>query len=577
MENTEQSIASHFFAIQELLLLVLSYISPPGKGTISSIDTDTLATLARVSRNISNAALDALWRSLHQPDAIIRLLPADAYAYEAVHNDDWEEVSDPRTGRDMAFPAASQYRLKRPLTADDFVIFDKYAPRIQYVDFSNSSKILGPGCELFPYIKEFRNPILPALVDFRWEPSVRNGSIGAFHLLSREASLPSEEFSLLMWSEIEHTTDESVTNESDAIARTIDAFNDPALPWLPDVKKLTLRTLHYLPAIEGAIQTLSNLEHFSCDLRVSDALFEHLAALPRLRFLDLRWLPTMIVSGSSPDAKTGSSFPVLEGLRISGTLPSIAALLPLISSPHLLSVRLIAKDLTSPANALSSYLSSIFSLLLPPSVPVRTSTAGLAHFTFTAPSSNRSGVEGANTAVIAGGGGGPVPPLLPLAAFSPLCTCAGIQTFRVDVDPVHVAVTDADVRAMAHAWPLLTTLTIAPPRARRTAAPGVELYALWALARRCPRLRTLAIEVDARVEEAFHVDGVEKGGAPTTSGHAVVMDELTLYSSPCGNPLVVADFLNRAFPRLPQRVFHVYSADGREKWDAVTQALAYVE
>jgi hypothetical protein len=359
-----------------------------------------------------------------------------------------------------------------------------------------------------------------------------------------------------MWSEIEHTP-----HESDAIMRTIDAFNDPALPWLPDVKKLTLRTLHFLPAVEAAVQRLFNLEDFSCDLRVGGALFEHLANLPRLRFLDLRSLPR--IATADPD---DTRFPVLESLRVSGTLPSIAALLPLISSPELLSVRLKAENLTSASDA--SSLSSLFSLLLPPSVPTRTSTAGLAHFFLDRPSGTRS--IGANP-------GGNAPTRLPLAAFSPLYACTGLQTFRVDVDPLAIDVTDADVHAMARAWPLLTTLIIAPPRAKREGPPGVQLYALWALAAGCPRLRMLAMEVDANSEVKAPFRAEE--GTTSSSRHAVVMDELMLYGSPCGDPLLVADFLNRAFPRLPGHAFHVYSTEqeARAKWVVVTEALAYLE
>ncbi|KAJ6510794.1 hypothetical protein C8R45DRAFT_921507 [Mycena sanguinolenta] len=536
-----ESIGSQFFAIQELLLLVLSYISPPGKGAMmSSIDTNTLANLARVSRNISTAALDALWRSITQPDTLIRLLPPDAY--ELSYAEDFRP---------------QRYKLRRALTAHDFVAFDKYAPRIRYVDFSNSSDLLRPGCELFPDIKNLRDPILPALADFRWEPSVLNGCIGALHLLSREASLPSQEFSLLMWSEIEHLAPES---ESDTIARTIDAFNDPALPWLPDVKRLILRTLHYLPAVDSAIQKLFKLEHFSCDLRVSSALLEHLAGLPQLRFLDLRSLSADV--HSPRDAR----FPALEVLRVSGTLPSIAAFLELVSSPRLLSVRMKAEDLTYPTPSGSPSLSSVLSLLLPASVPTRTAITGLAHFTFVQPSNIRSANGNPGTC-------------LPFVEFNPLYACPGLQTFHVDVDALAVAVTDADIRAMAHAWPLLTTLAIAPPRILRDAPPDVRLYALWALARGCPRLRTLVLEVNAGVEEGPFRD--ENGEGGSASGHAVVMDELTLYPSPCGDPLHVADFLNRAFPRLPARAFHVYwrghPQQEKERWDAVTEALAFVE
>ncbi|KAJ7018481.1 hypothetical protein C8F04DRAFT_1327466 [Mycena alexandri] len=539
----EESIGSQFFAIQELLLLVLAFVSPPGKGTISSIDTATLANLALVSRNISDAALDALWRSMHQPDAIIRLLPPDSF--ELSRKERWDEEANP------------QFRLKRPLTPDDFVAFDKYASRIQFVDFSNSSRILGPGCELLPYIKEFRDPILPALRDFRWEPSVVNGSIGAFHLLSREASLPSDEFALLMWSEIEHSP-----VESEGIARSIDAFNDPTLPWLPDVKKMTLRTLHYLPAVRTAIQTLSNIEHFSCDLRLNVSLFESLAALPRLRFMDLRWLPTNATATVPPDSQ---SFPALDGLRISGTLSSIRALLPLISSPTLLSVRLVVKDLD-----LHTLNADLFTLLLPPAIPARTSSLGLAHFNFSGPSRNSAYTT---------------PQLcLEMSAFAPLHACSAMQTFRVDVDAAQLVFTDADVRAMAQAWPLLSVMIIAPPRASPHPAPDVHLYAaLWALATHCPRLRQLGIEVDAEVTEAFRVGKDEEGkdtddAGSSSSKHEVVMEDLTLYCSPCGSDSsLVADFLRRAFPRLPASAFHAYAMREREadkgRWAMVAALL----
>ncbi|KAK7037873.1 hypothetical protein R3P38DRAFT_3473744 [Favolaschia claudopus] len=113
-----------------------------------------------------------------------------------------------------------------------------------------------------------------------------------------------------------------------------------------------------------------------------------------------------------------------------------------------------------------------------------------------------------------------------------------------------------NVCAIAHAWPLLTALVIAPLRAKRAAPPNVRLYGLWDLTSRCQRLRTLAIEVDAEVADAFRAwddssgaDGEESESRRTLSGHSVVMEELTLFSSPCGDkPLLVADFLNRAFP-----------------------------
>ncbi|KAK7028409.1 hypothetical protein R3P38DRAFT_2936181 [Favolaschia claudopus] len=114
--------------------------------------------------------------------------------------------------------------------------------------------------------------------------------------------------------------------------------------------------------------------------------------------------------------------------------------------------------------------------------------------------------------------------------------------------------TDADVRAMAHAWRLLTALVITPPRAN-------ELHHQMGW-------------------DDSTADGEESESRRSLSGHSVVMEELTLFSSPCGDkPLLVADFLNRAFPRLPERAFHVYwsgeGQDGRRRWDVVAEALGH--
>ncbi|KAJ7641743.1 hypothetical protein FB45DRAFT_361438 [Roridomyces roridus] len=524
-----ESIGSQFFAIHELLLLVLSYLSPSEKGTINSIDRDSLAVLARVSRTISDVALDALWRSIHQPEALVGLLPSDACEVKETWN------------KDHNCPE-KQFRLLRRLTSDDFTVFDKYASRVRYVDFTNSSRILGRGCELFPYIKEFRNPILPALLYFRWEASAWNGSVGALHLLSQEAAVPSEEFSLLLWGEMEH-----IAGESEVIASTIDAFNDPALPWLPDVKKLTLRTIHYLPALRTAVPRLSNLEHFSCDLSIDDLLYQSLAALPGLRFIDFRSLPSAAVAylpAGSP------SFDSLEGFSISGTLSSIQSFLPHISSPDLSSVRLVVKDFQS-----RPIESTLFSLLLPPTIPTRASS--LQHFTFVGPSASARAQRLDR---------------LILAAFAPLYACRALQTFYLEIDAGSLVLTDDDVNAMSSAWPALSTFIIIPPRSANVIEERhVHLYALWAFAARCPSLRRLQLEVDADVVGPFSEDyaAIDAESPP--------MEDLTLFCSPCGDPLLVAEFLKRAFPRLRHEAFHAYPTKGRpqdkERWAVVTWML----
>ncbi|KAJ7276701.1 hypothetical protein C8J57DRAFT_1310085 [Mycena rebaudengoi] len=511
-----QSAASQVFAIDELMLLVLDYLSPPN-ATRSNLDSRSLASLARVSRSISDAALNALWRSVHQPKSIVELLPDDAY-----------EIYESQEGK------LGEYRLKRPLVSSDFVAFDKYAPRVRFVDFSTSSKLLGRGCELLPHIKVFRDPILPSLSEFCWEPSVENGSIEAFHLISRQASLPSDTFSLLMWAEIEHPV-----AEPDILAETIDSFNDPLLRWLPAVKKLTLRTVHYLPGATAI--NLENLEYLSCDFPINAALLMRLADLPRLRFLDMRFLldsPTVIPANSA-------SFPMLEDLHINAPQSYIRAILALISSSTLRSLYLVQKDSHHPIEP--SFFPS----------PAPAYTSSLRHFTYTIP----------YNPVIAS----PRLARLALAAFAPLYACCSLQTFRIKINALEVVFTDADVRAMAHAWPALTTLSVAPARPRTPHTPAVHLYALSALAAGCPGLRSVAMAVDADVSEVFCSEQCIAGEA---------LERLALFCSPCGEPVLVADFLNRVFPRLCPRDFRALALEDRpqdeERWRTVGSLLSAV-
>ncbi|KAJ6632125.1 hypothetical protein B0H10DRAFT_1937818 [Mycena sp. CBHHK59/15] len=409
------SAASHFFAIQELLLLVLDYISPP-KATIQSSDRNSLAALARVSRNISGAALDALWRSIYQP---------------------------------------------------------------------GPSKILERGCELLPYIKAFRDPILPALAEFHWEPSVGDGSICAFHLLSRQAFIPSDKLTLVMWSEIEHSN-----AESDVLADTINAFNDPALPWLPDVKRCS-----------SAPSTISPHQGRSPTSK--------LAAIPHLRFLDLR----SILGDVPADILPALSFPALDSLRLHGTQSSVRALLPLISSPVLFDVHLHPKDFqtTEP---------DLFALLLPPTVPSRHSM--LTHFTF-------SGLYGLSPHVRT----------LELAAFAPLHVCRALQTFCVDVVMDELVFTDADSARWPVRGPRSPCSSLHPGLGPASRAPCAPVYAVGAC-RGLPAPAAAPVAVDADVTDAFRVEDA--------TGSCETMEELQLLYSPCGKPEIVAAFLNAAFP-----------------------------
>ncbi|KAF7329100.1 hypothetical protein MKEN_00170500 [Mycena kentingensis (nom. inval.)] len=520
----DDSIASQVFGIHELLLLVLSFLGPTGKGVglgIAFVDRPTLARFARVSRNVSDLALDALWRSLHRPDAVVRLLPEDAYVGTAEEG----------------------FCLRRPLCSADFQVFDKYAPRVEYVDISNSMGKLRRGCELFPYFKAFRHPLFPRLKELRWEAAIHNGSIGALNLISPAGPIPSCEFTLILWERVELESALS-SGASQAMVDAIRAFNDPAVPWLPDVERMNIRTLEFLPGIQEAIQKLGNLQQLSLDFRADAQMVQWLASRPQLKSLDIRQLPYDSISCLP---RTPHTFPALEKLRISGTIPALTACISRITSPSLYSIHLVPqldeRDISP----------SLFCTIIPESIPAR--AAELTNFKFTCPV-RRTGQD---------------PLKLVIAAFAPLYACRNLETFFIDVTPTELVFTDADVHAMGAAWQFLVELYIAPPH---RSTPTASLYSLWAFATGCPRLQRLAIEVDAKssTAEPFVRDDstldVDPGPALT---------ELNLFCAPCGDPDFVVAFLKVAFPNLDGLGLRAYGAmarsEDKSRWTQVAAAL----
>lgn len=74
-QNCTESAALQFVLTDELYSLLLTQIG----------DLKCLARLARVSKALSDPALDFLWKKLTKPSQIIRLLPEDVYAFEPDH------------------------------------------------------------------------------------------------------------------------------------------------------------------------------------------------------------------------------------------------------------------------------------------------------------------------------------------------------------------------------------------------------------------------------------------------------------------------------------------------------------
>ncbi|KAJ6572231.1 hypothetical protein B0H19DRAFT_1373080 [Mycena capillaripes] len=123
----------------------------------------SLARLARVSKTTSGPALDILWAKLTDPRRLLGLIPDDALI-------------------------KYQWVLRRPLVESDFVVFDKYALRVQSIHLSSFLVAdMTIGYQLFAALKAFWDPILPHLLDFEWgrrpktTPSAGSMTPGHFH------------------------------------------------------------------------------------------------------------------------------------------------------------------------------------------------------------------------------------------------------------------------------------------------------------------------------------------------------------------------------------------------------------
>ncbi|KAJ7885177.1 hypothetical protein B0H14DRAFT_2699968 [Mycena olivaceomarginata] len=492
--------AHQFICIPELYELLLAQLALERD---SRYRQESLARLARASRITSGPALDLLWQNLTRPSQIIRLLPEDAIQRIRLR----------------------EYRLVRSLEDSDLAVFDKYAPRVQFVDFSNNFINLGAGCEFFSTLKMLRDPIFPRLLELEWHPSVRYNTVGAFHLISRRFNVPRDEFSLTLWGNL-NARDAAPTSSQfltgAGLDETIDLFQRPLASWLPDIPGLSINTGNYLtkPAMLEGLQSLSNLQHFHA--RASGSLgaeiIVHLAFLPHLKTLHIgnEEERSITVLCETVTTRGPPSFPALESVEIYGSY-----------------------------SALNSFLGVI--------------TSNFLH------SAYRTVAEVERRA------------LFTMATFEPLLACTNLETFDLNVDACDVDFGDRDLKKIANAWPRLTSLKVFSRYTQQYnwSDPQVHLYTLWVLVEKCRDLRRLEIAVDARVDGPF----VPPPGGAVSGLYA--MDKLGFFLSPCGAPTHVANFLNLAFPHLteffagaPKEETVGYST---EVWTQVRDALPGVD
>ncbi|KAK7059695.1 carboxylic ester hydrolase [Favolaschia claudopus] len=457
-----ESPAHQFICIPELYELLLDQLKS---------DHKALARLGRAARFISRPALDALWTKLTNPSHIVRLLSVN-------------DVIQPTPGH-----AVGEYTLVRPLEESDFVLFDKYAPRVLFVDFETNFTSLGSGIKFFSTIKKFRNPIFPNLLRLDWHPTTGFDTMGAFHLISREYNVPRDGLALTMWGALPSRQNAARTDPASAFltgagtAETIDLFQKPLSSWLPDVSSLTADTETFLAepsAFLQGLQSLSRLQHFQA--RTSGSLgspiLDHLARLPHLKTLHIGYEDEGSVFHLSKSIETRqsliglSSFPALETLEMNADYSGLLTFLSLITSNFLRSANLRVKDY-HPID------STIFSLLTTP--PTRSST--LRNLTF---QTRDYPVTRADRHV-----------LFSMAAFEPLLACRNLETLDINFDASQVDFGDDDLEKMTDAWPQLTHFKVFSRYTQEAgwADPQVHLYSLWHFVENCRQLQQLELRV----------------------------------------------------------------------------------
>ncbi|KAJ7096099.1 hypothetical protein C8R44DRAFT_813167 [Mycena epipterygia] len=235
-------------------------------------------------------------------------------------------------------------------------------------------------------------------------------------------------------------------------------------------------------------------------------------------------------------ALSGSySFPSLESLAMRGKYTVLETFIPLITSDCLKTVSLNLRDF-QPLD------SSLFSSLL--ASPMRLST--LRHFKLCT-----TDLATAETERHA---------LFSMATFEPFYDCVNLETFDVNVDALKVEFHDADLEKMANAWPRLTHLRVFSRYTQQYgwADPDVHLYTLWHLVQKCPRLREIAMPINAKVDAPF-VPPPESDPALC----ALRLRKLCFFLSPCAEGPHVATFIARAFPNVEE---FIAGNPGEQPW-----------
>ncbi|KAH9940137.1 uncharacterized protein BXZ73DRAFT_43041 [Epithele typhae] len=441
--------------IDELVVMIFAYLEPRH-----------LVSAAAVCRHWSDLALDNLWSEIRDLKRVVTVLAPLVLRKRRSQSAD---------------KLPSTYVFKRPLTAADWHRFQRYSGRVRRLRHDQryiaSTRTTLPRQHIPLNAQVYDDlvatcptpEIFPNVQHIEWMPYSADRQLLVLPFLHRRI----KHLSLYLYCSdrvpLPHFLRQTAERCSGLSSLEL-SFHQPVRSYENDVPNL--------------LQGLQHLQHITVPVYcLTPRLFSNIAAFRHLERISLRD-PSAVSTGDRLDVGhplpvlPRDSFPALRSLSIAAQIPHATQFLHANHFP----AQLTELDLKAVATVPPHTLHELFAA-------VRDRCPHLAQLSLDfiiEPSMPLSWPPPPATAR-------PTP-----ATFAPLLASRHLREFRFRWDYA-LNLADADADALARGWAALEVLELHPEPVPEDAPPRLTLLALVPFARHCPRLRHLALNLDARL------------------------------------------------------------------------------
>lgn len=419
--------------ISEILQVIFANVTEVKTSSSVRPSYTTLYHLALTCRTFREPALDALWAYIQTPDVLIMCLPQNARAQPVK----WAA-------------GGGMVRLIRRLVADDWATFQKYALRVRSFTFTKyDAKHHGlhesDALALFNS-QSSPSPLFPLLHELYWYDQ-------------RVVLLP--------------CLQRCISTTLIRLVIHLECWSSPMVDLLAGMGKAcpNIKEFRCSAPPASACTMLSDIVTCWDDLEILETgavnaqALKHLASLKQLRELKM-----LVPAGYSPEPM--SLFSVIFSVdTISMTVPSVQFLLAFLT-PLQLSTKSVQLRIKKAPNAVD--LDHLLSFLT-------------EHFTSNVLESLNFGVVHPNYF------GSHAIPELTASTLRSLQAFAGLT--NLDLSSTHISITDDEILDLVSAWPQMRHLYLDTNWGRGVRL-GVTFLGLAGVLERCPKLRSLGINLD---------------------------------------------------------------------------------